>query len=133
MTIISLVLFVGSQYIGSVATILSDGYNAIGLQICIYYGLAGISVVVRYRRRLFKSVANFIVMGLGPLRGAVFMGVIFVKVVPGLNNTTLIIGLGLMVLGLMPMSWYWFQRAPCFAMPAKEDRHAILDEITQNL
>jgi amino acid transporter len=132
-TIISLVLFIGSQYIGSVATILSDGYNAIGLQICIYYGLAGISVVVLYRRQLFKSVKNFIFMGLWPLLGAVFMAVIFVKVLPGLNNTTLIVGLGSMVLGLIPMSWYWLKRAPYFDMPAKEDRHAILQEITQNL
>ena len=132
-TVISLVLFVGSQYIGSVATILSDGYNAIGLQICIYYGLAGISVVAVSLKKLFKSVKNFVFMGLWPLLGAVFMGVIFVKVLPGLNNTTLIVGLGSMVLGLIPMSWYWLQRAPYFDMPAKEDRHAILHEITQNL
>lgn len=132
-TIISLVLFVGSQYIGSVATILSDGYNAIGLQICIYYALAGFSVNVLYRRQIFRSVKNFIFMGLWPFVGAVFMGVIFFKVLPGLNTTTKIVGLGSMVVGLIPMSWYWYQKAPYFKWVPMRDRHADLVEIQQNL
>ena len=132
-TVISLALFVGSQYIGSVATILGDGYNAIGIQICIYYALAGFSVIVLYRRQIFKSAKNFIFMGLWPLLGAIFMTVVFFKVIPGLNTTTKIVGLGSMALGLIPMGWYWLQKAPYFEMPTKEDRHAILQEITQNL
>jgi len=132
-TVISLALFVGSQYIGSVYNILQDGYSAIGIQICIYYALAGFSVIVLYRRQLFKSVKNFIFMGLWPLLGAVFMTVVFFKVIPGLNTTTKIVGLGSMAIGLIPMSWYWYKKAPYFEMPAKEDRHAILLEIQQNL
>lgn len=132
-TIISLALFVGSQYIGSVYNILQDGYSAIGIQICIYYALAGFSVIVLYRRQLFKSVKNFIFMGLWPLLGAAFMTVVFFKVIPGLNTTTKIVGLGSMAVGLIPMSWYWLKKAPYFEMPTKEDRHAILLEIQQNL
>lgn len=132
-TIISLVLFVGSQYIGSVSTILSDGYNAIGLQICIYYALAGFSVIVLYRRQLFTSVKNFVFMGLWPGVGAVFMAVIFVKVFPGLNTTTKIVGLGSMVVGLVPMAWYWYKRAPYFEWVPLRDRHADLVEIQRNL
>jgi len=132
-TIISLALFVGSQYIGSVSNILSDGYNAIGIQICIYYGLAGYSVVILYRRQLFKSVKNFIFMGLWPLLGAIFMSVVFVKVIPPLNTTTKVVGLGSMALGLIPMSYYWLRGNPYFLMPTKEDRHAVLLEFEQNL
>jgi amino acid transporter len=132
-TIISLALFVGSQYIGSVYNILQDGYSAIGIQICIYYSLAGFSVVVLYRRQLFKSAKNFIFMGLWPLLGAVFMMVVFIKVIPSLNTTTKIVGLGSMALGLIPMTYYWLKKAPYFEMPTKEDRHAILQEIQQNL
>ena len=36
-TILSLGLFIGSQYVGSISSIMSDAINAIGLQICIYY------------------------------------------------------------------------------------------------
>jgi hypothetical protein len=78
-------------------------------------------------------VKNFIFMGLWPLLGAVFMTVVFIKVIPGLNTTTKIVGLGSMALGLVPMAWYWYKKAPYFEMPAKEDRHAILLEIQQNL
>ena len=130
---LSLLLFVGSQYVGSVANILTDGFNAIGLQICIYYGLAGLAVVILYRRQLFKSVSNFIFMGLWPLAGAVFMGFIFTKVIPGLNTTTLVVGLGAMALGLFPMAYYWMKGAPYFEMPSREDRHAVIREFEQNL
>ncbi len=135
-TIISLALFVGSQYVGSVANILTDGFNAIGLQICIYYGLAGLSVVILYRRQLFLSVGNFIFMGLWPLAGAVFMGFIFYQVIPGLNATTLFVGLGAMALGLIPMFYYWAKGNPYFKMPSKLDRHAQMieiEEMQQNL
>jgi amino acid transporter len=132
-TIISLALFVGSQKIGSIGSILSDAINAIGLQICIYYSLAGLAVVVLYRRQLFLSVTNFIFMGLWPLVGAVFMGYLFVEAIPGLNAPTLWVGLGAMALGLIPMFYYMSKKNPYFKMAPKEDRVAVLLEFEQNL
>jgi amino acid transporter len=130
-TVLSLGLFVASQYVGSVANILNDGYTAIAIQICIYYSLAGISVVILYRRQLFKSANNFIFIGLWPLLGAVFMGFLFVKSIPELNHVELIVGLGSMALGFIPMAWYWYKGAPYFKMPDKLDRHAQLLELQQ--
>jgi amino acid transporter len=132
-TVFSLALFVGSQFVGSIDTILSDGIDAIGLQICIYYSLAGLAVVMLYRKQLFLSVTNFVFMGLWPLVGAVFMIVMFIKTIPELNGTTLWVGLGAMALGLIPMSYYWIKRNPYFDMPSKEDRIATLMEFEQNL
>jgi len=125
--------------VGSVYTILSDGVTAIGLQICIYYGLAGLSVVILYRRQLFKSVGNFIFMGLWPLVGAIFMGYVLENQVNALrssNPKALYIGLGTMALGLIPMGYYMFKKNPYFKMPSKLDRHAQdleLVEMQQNL
>jgi amino acid transporter len=132
-TVISLLLFVGSQSIGSIGTIMTDAIDAIGLQICIYYSLAGLAVVVLYRRQLLKSPSNFIFMGLWPLVGAVFMGYLFVEAIPQLNAQTLWVGLGAMALGLIPMFYYWSQKNPYFKMAPKEDRHAVLLEFEQNL
>lgn len=132
-TIFSLALFIGSQFIGSISKILTDAINAIGLQICIYYSLAGLAVVVLYRRQIMKSVSNFIFMGLWPLIGALFMAWLFVKAIPGLNAPTLWVGLGAMALGLIPMTYYWVKGNPYFDMPTKEDRHAVLLEFEQNL
>jgi amino acid transporter len=132
-TVFSLALFIGSQFVGSVGTILTDAIDAIGLQIAIYYSLAGFAVVVLYRQQLLKSVSNFIFMGLWPLIGAVFMAVMFVKTIPELNGTTLWVGLGAMALGLIPMTYYWVKGNPYFDLPTKEDRLAVIEEFEMNL
>lgn len=127
-TVLSLGLFVGSQFVGSIGSILSDAISAIGLQIAIYYSLAGFAVVILYRRQLLKSATNFVFMGLWPFVGAVFMVVMFIKTIPTLNGTTLWVGLGAMALGLIPMAIYWAKGNPYFDLPSKEDRHAVLEE-----
>jgi FtsH-binding integral membrane protein len=95
--------------------------------------LAGLAVVALYRRQLFKSATNFIFMGLWPLVGAVFMAYLFVESIPQLNAPTLWVGLGAMALGLIPMFYYWAKKNPYYEMPAKEDRHAVLEEFEINL
>jgi amino acid transporter len=133
-TVFSMLLFVASQYLGNIAQILSDGYSAIGIQICFYYGFAGLAVVVLYRRHILKSLSNLIFMGLWPLLGAAFMLYVLIKDVPTLGNYPKVIGVGAMVAGLIPMSWYWFvKRAPYFSMPTKKDRVVVLEELEQNL
>jgi amino acid transporter len=133
-TVLSLGLFVGSQYVGSISNILQDGYAAIGIQICFYYALAGLSVVILYRKHLFKSVGNAIFMGLWPFVGAVFMAFVLIEVIPTLNGTTLVVGVGSMVLGVIPMTYYWLvKKAPYFNLPTKEDREVVLEEFEQNL
>lgn len=122
--VISVGLFIGSNYIGTIGSILTDAINAIGLQIAIYYSLAGLSVVVLYRKQITKSVKNFIFMGLWPLSGAVFMAVMFVKTIPGLNATTLYVGLGAMALGVIPMAIYWAKGRPYFKAPTQQERLA---------
>src|SRR4051794_11173327 len=104
---VSLVLFVLSNFVGSVGDILSAAFSAIGLQICVYYGLAALAVVVAYRKSLFRSVANFVFIGLWPLLGAAFMFWILVESIPGLGALELWVGLGALALGLIPLVWYW--------------------------
>jgi amino acid transporter len=105
--VVSLTLFVLSNFVGSVGTVLSDAISAIGLQIAIYYGLAGIAAVVAFRRDLLDSVYNFVFMGLFPLVGALFMFWIFGESIPNLGFTVDAIGLGAMALGLIPLIAYW--------------------------
>ncbi|HEY5111432.1 MAG TPA: APC family permease [Acidimicrobiales bacterium] len=134
--VISLALFVGSQSFHSINAIMSNGINAIGLQICIYYSLAGLAVVMLYRKQLLLSASNFIFMGLWPFIGALFMAYLFVKSIPSLYDAdpaTVWIGLGAMALGLIPMFYYWSKHNPYFDRPAKEDRIAVVEEFEQNL
>ena len=132
-TFVGIGLFVGSQFIGSLGTIMTDAIAAIGVQISIYYALAGYSVVVLFRKMIFKSFKNFILMGLWPLIGALFMTTMFIKVIPTLDNVTKIVGFGTIALGLIPMLWYWSRGHIYFKMPTKAERIAVLLEVEQNL
>ncbi len=132
-TVVGLGLFVGSQFIGSLGTIMTDAIASIGVQISIYYALAGYSVVVLFRKMIFKSVKNFIFMGLWPIIGALFMTIMFIKVIPTLDQTTKIISFGTMALGLLPMLWYWSRGHVYFKMPTKAERIAVMHEMEHNL
>lgn len=127
--VIGVLLFVGANFVGSIGTIFNDAINAFGLQVAIYYSLAGLSVVVLYRRHLFKSPKNFLLMGLWPLVGAIFMITMFVKDVPTLNATTLAVGLGAVGLGVIPLVYYWVKGNPYYKMPSKIDRVVRVEEV----
>src|SRR3954447_4745076 len=105
--LVSLVLFVLSNLLGTVGDVLSAAITAIGLQIAVYYGLAGLAVVLAYRRVLLKSVSNLVFIGVWPALGAAFMFWVFVESLPELDTTTKSVGLGALSLGLIPLAWYW--------------------------
>ena len=133
MTVVGLGLFVGSQFIGSIGTIMGDAISAIGLQIAIYYALAAYAVVVLFRKEMWKKPKNFLFMGLWPLLGGVFMTIMFFKVLPTLNATTKWIGLGSIAIGLIPMFWYWSRGHVYFKLPTKAERIAVLDDLEELL
>ncbi|GAB3125606.1 APC family permease [Glaciibacter psychrotolerans] len=115
---VSVVLFIGSNFLGTVGDILSNAISSIGLQIAFYYALAGIAVVVAYRKVIFTSVKNFIFIGLWPALGALFMVWIFIVSIPSLETIVVIIGIGALALGIIPLVLFWkkgaayFQRRP---------------------
>ncbi len=114
--IVSLGLFIGSNYIGSVGTILGDAIDAIGIQICVYYGLAGLTVVVAYRKVLFASVKNFLMIGLWPLAGAAFMFWILGESVSSNLDDAVVnwVALGGLAIGFIPLVIYWAMGSPYF-------------------
>ena len=54
-------------------SVLEDSLTAIGFPICFYYGFTGIACAVYYRRELFKSTRNFLLLGLAPLIGGLML------------------------------------------------------------
>ncbi|MCX5240496.1 APC family permease [Streptomyces prunicolor] len=122
---VALVMFIASNALGSVGEILSDAISAIGLQIAVYYGLAGLAVVVAYRKMLFKSAANFLFGGLWPLFGALFMFWIFVESLSSLSNAAITIGVGGLAVGLVPMFWYWKQGSDYYRPSRLDATHTV--------
>ncbi|KAB1139367.1 APC family permease [Streptomyces luteolifulvus] len=117
---VALMMLIASNALGSVGDILSDAISAIGLQIAVYYGLAGLAVVVAYRKMLLTSAANFILGGLWPLLGALFMFWIFFESLGELSTAAVNIGIGGLAVGLIPMLWYW-RKGSEYYRPAKLD------------
>jgi amino acid transporter len=97
-------------------SVLADSLTAIGFPICFYYGFTGIACAVYYRHELFKSVRNFVLLGLAPLAGGlmlfgvgIYAGVYYsekahVESAPILGITLPIwMGVGGMLLGVLGM------------------------------
>ena len=106
-TCVSVILFIGATFLGSVGQILSDAVSSIGLQIAFYYALAAIAVIVAYRRIVLKSVKNFIFIALWPGIGAIFMVWIFIAAIPTSTPTVIAIGIGALVIGFVPVLIFW--------------------------
>lgn len=116
----ALLMFGAAAAAGPMGRILSDAVSAIGLLIAFYYGLAGIAAVVAYRGMLLSSVRNFLVGGVWPLLGAAFMLWAFVESLGELTTTSRVIGLGGLLVGVVPMLVYW-RRGSAYYRPARLD------------
>ncbi|MDE3134873.1 MAG: APC family permease [Acidobacteriota bacterium] len=113
--VISLCLFVVSSFAGSVYTVLQDAISAIGLQIAVYYSLAGLAAVVAFRKLAFKSLSNLVLMFLFPLGGGLFMLFIFIESLTSgsLTSTDIWIGIGAILIGIIPLGYYaWKGESP---------------------
>jgi amino acid transporter len=113
--VVSLCIFVVSSFANSVNTVLGDAISAIGLQIAIYYSLAGFAAVVAFRKVAFKSLSNFLLMFAFPLLGALFMLFIFIEslITSGeLTATQIWIGIGAILIGVIPLGWYAWKGSP---------------------
>jgi amino acid transporter len=58
--------------------VLGNSILALGFGIAFYYGLTGFACVFYYRRHVFKSLKNFIFVGLAPLLGGIMLAGMFV-------------------------------------------------------
>jgi amino acid transporter len=99
--------------------------GAIGLQIAFYYGLTGIACTWFYRKTLLSSARHFLMRGLIPLLGGLFLFAMFVYAantyakVDNLtddngNNVTIfgigavaVVGIGALLIGLVLLAIQW--------------------------
>jgi amino acid transporter len=55
------------------SSVLEDAVVAIGFPICFYYGFTGFACALYYRKELFKSARNLLLLGLAPVLGGVIL------------------------------------------------------------
>jgi amino acid transporter len=114
--VVSMCLFIVASFAGSVHNVLNDAIAAIGLQIAVYYSLAGFAAVVAFRKLAFRSLWNLVTMALFPLLGGLFMLWIFVEalITPGeLSSRQIWLGIGAILIGFIPLGYYaWKRESP---------------------
>jgi amino acid transporter len=108
---------------------LYDSITGLSLLIALYYALTGLACAVYFRHRLLRSVPNFLLLGVGPLAGAVMLTWLLVLSVRDLaavgNSYTgqawlgvgppLVIGVGVLAAGVVLMLWWRRQDATFWA------------------
>lgn len=106
---------------------LYDAIGGLGFMICLTYGFVGFSSAIYYRKELFKSAKNFLLMGLVPAVGGVIMMLVFYKSAVDYWNpdnsyagawfgvgSTFVIGVGTILLGIVLMFVMWAARPEFF-------------------
>lgn len=111
--------------------VLTDSITALGFMIAFYYGITGFACAIYYRRHLFKSAKNFLMIGLVPVLGGLMLFGVFVKALidysdPAKTSTAgvagigapVVIGIGGLLVGVVLMFIAWakcrafFRRRP---------------------
>jgi len=132
-TVFSLALFIGSQFIGSV------GFNSHRRDQRHWTADLHLLQSRRLRRSGALPPATHEVSDEFHLHGSVAVarsslhGGHVRQDHSRINGVTLTVGLGAMALGLIPMTYYWMKGNPYFDLPTKEDRLAVIEEFEMNL
>ncbi|MGQ0803184.1 MAG: APC family permease [Actinomycetota bacterium] len=128
---ISIAWYIGLSIVSD--DVLADSLVALGFMIAFYYGLTGFACVIYYRRVLFKSVRNFLFIGLSPFLGGAMLTYIFWEAwfyyADPANSSSgkewlnvgppLVIGVALILFGV-PLMLLWLLRAPEFFRRKRE-------------
>ncbi|HQU02525.1 MAG TPA: amino acid permease, partial [Acetobacteraceae bacterium] len=98
---VGLVLIFLSSFMSSVGKILSDSVNAIAVQVCYYYGLAGLVCAWSYRNSLSSSVGTFLIYAVFPFLSALALILLGLYALSTFDTLTKIVGIGGLVIGIL--------------------------------
>ena len=109
------------------ATSVQNAFTAVidvtGLLFAIFYILTAFATIVYYRRRVFSSAWDALILGILPLGAAGFLGWMFVKSLQGARTASQVWSLvGIIVIGLILMFAARFVlRSPFFQIARERD------------
>ncbi len=101
---IGLVLIFLSSLMPSVGALIKVSVNAIGFQVACYYSLAGFACAWHFRSSALSSPDRFVFLFLWPAFSALFLVFIAVYSVPTFDLVTNIVGVGGIVIGIIPFA-----------------------------
>jgi amino acid transporter len=104
---VGLALIFISSLLPSIQTILNDSVAAIAVQVCYYYGLAGLVCAWAYRDSYQTSVMTFAGYVVFPVLSALSLFALGIYAFIGYNNTIKAVGLGGLVIGIFFYQPLW--------------------------
>jgi amino acid transporter len=99
--VLGLVLIFASSFMPTIATILGDSVAAIAVQVCYYYGLAGLVCAFAYKDSYKTSMATFVGYVLFPGLSALTLFGLGIYALTTYNLTTQIVGIGGLLIGIV--------------------------------
>jgi amino acid transporter len=159
MGIASIVWYILLVLIDRTENILWDTISGLGFAVAFYYGITALAAPVLFRKHLFKSLKNFLLVGVAPVLGALSLGYVFVRSaidywkpensytppwfkIGGFQGIgpALVIGVGMLLLGIPLMLWArkaypdYFRRKPQAADSLTDllpDEFRVTEETTE--
>jgi amino acid transporter len=98
---VGLVIIFISSFMPSIAAILTDSVSAIAVQVCYYYGLAGLVCAWVYRNSFRESAATFVGYVVFPALSAAALILLGIYAISSFNMTTKIVGIGGLLIGIV--------------------------------
>jgi amino acid transporter len=98
---VGLILIFASSFMPTIATILGDSVSAIAVQVCYYYGLAGLVCAWSYRDSYKENIGTFIGYAVFPALSALSLFVLGIYAITTFNLTTQIVGVGGLLIGII--------------------------------
>ncbi len=99
--VVGLIMIFVSSFMPSIATILTDSVSAIAVQVCYYYGLAGLVCAWTYRDSFRESVGSWLGYAVFPFLSAIALFVLGIYAITGYNLPTKIVGIGGLLIGII--------------------------------
>jgi amino acid transporter len=98
---VGLVMIFLSSFLPSVGKILSDSVNAVAVQVCYYYGLAGLVSAWMFRDSFKTSPGEWLLYCLYPFLSAIALIVLGLYAISTFDTLTKIVGIGGLLIGII--------------------------------
>jgi amino acid transporter len=107
-----------SSFFASIATILADSVSGIAVQVCYYYGLAGLVCAWTYRESYKTSPGAFVLYVVFPALSALALFGLGIYALTTFNTVIRIVGIGGLVIGILFYQPIWRMIGNSFAKKA---------------
>jgi amino acid transporter len=104
-SVLGLILLAMSLAFPDIDAVLKASINAIGLEVAFYYGIAAFACAWHFRREAMRSPRLFLLAVAWPLASAFALWITAALAARTMESATLIIGIGGIVIGLVPLAY----------------------------